>query len=258
MRPNSEEVEIVDNLKPYKVDGEVGRFEFVTHSLFNQEQTVCVYDTSSDLFPGLKTNEFYKTTGFKDIAMVYGNTEDSYRKTAGFINRIRHQQEGGTPYRTLQENTEKEGMQLIEHISEKSTEILKENEFTEKGEYVGHNELYKNDMPISIPLEEIKKAAQNLKTDLDINEMFENPVIYEDSQHSVNIAIDDVNVKKQEETRDRNPKEDNVTKRKYVHNTVTHIENDNKKYVLNGYGLKSVLLILIAFIFNNNLVGNRF
>jgi hypothetical protein len=50
----------------------------------------------------LKTKEFYKTAGFKEIAaMSYRDTEQSYRKTAKLINRIRHQEQGGTPYRTL-------------------------------------------------------------------------------------------------------------------------------------------------------------
>ena len=72
------------------------------------------------MFPPLTTNEYYRIVGFKEIAMIYGNTEKPYRKTQQLINRIRYQQENGTPYRTLQENTEKEGMRVNEYIVEKS------------------------------------------------------------------------------------------------------------------------------------------
>ena len=66
----------------------MGRFEFTTHRVGAE------YDTSKDFFPELKGKEFYKTTGFKEIAMTYGDTEQSYRKTAELINRIRYQMQG--------------------------------------------------------------------------------------------------------------------------------------------------------------------
>jgi hypothetical protein len=69
--------------------------------------------------------------GFKEIAMIYGDTEESYRKTARLINRFRYQEQGGTPYRTLQENTEKEGAKVLDYMEEKSKLILKKNGFTE-------------------------------------------------------------------------------------------------------------------------------
>jgi len=86
---------------------------------------------------------------------------------------------------------------------------------------------------------------------------FPRSVIYEDCHHTVNVSMDDVNVKKQEETRDKS-NGDKKSKRKYVHNTVVHVKKEQKKYILNGHGMKAVLNFLIAFIFNNDLVGNRF
>ena len=216
------------------------------------------FKTAVDFFLGLTTNEYYRTIGFKEIAMIYGDTENSYRKTTRFINRIRYQQEHGTPHRTLQDNTEKEGMELNAHIAERSKRILKTNGFTDDGEFQGDNEFYQeNYLTATIPCGIVIKAAQDLQVGYDINEMLENPVIYEDCCHTVNISIDDVNVKKQEETREKS-NGDKERKRKYVHNTVVHIGNDKKTYLLNGYGMKAVLGFLIAFIFNNDLVGRRF
>ena len=61
-------------------------------------------DTAGTPFPALHAKGWYRTTGFKEIAMVYGTTEESYRKTSNLINRARHQQDA-TPSRTW-ENTE--------------------------------------------------------------------------------------------------------------------------------------------------------
>jgi len=235
------------------VDGEVGRFEFATHSVLHGD--ALKYNTAIDLFAELKGKEFYRTIGFKEIAMIYGDTEKSYRKTAKLINRIRYQVEEGTPYRTLQENTEKEGSNLIDYVEEKTKRILIENGFAEDGVCQGNNAAYAN-QPVTISQERIIEAAKTC-LDSDIgDETLSNPVCYEDPENTVNISIDDVNVKKQEETRQKggNPEE---TKRKYVHNTVVHVSKGDRSYTLNGYGIKTVLCFLIAFIFNNNLIGDR-
>lgn len=142
------------------VDGEVGRFQFTTHSVIEKDME---FKTAVDLFPPLQTNEYYKTTGFKEISMIYGDTEKSYRKTTTLINRIRYQQEHGTSYRTLQDNTEKEGLQLNEHIAEKSRQILSNNEFTDDGDYLGNNKSYKDSQIFTIDCETVKNAAKDIE-----------------------------------------------------------------------------------------------
>lgn len=243
------------NSHPYRVDGEVGRFEFTTHSTFHKDGIE--YNTARDLFAELKAKEFYKTTGFKEIAMIYGDTEQSYRKTTELINRIRYQEQDGTPYRTLQENTEKEGTELVDFIAEKSKRILLRNDFTEDGIYQGHNEAYADNSPDTVPVEKVTKAAEKFRDDFDVGEMLNNPVCYEDPAKTVNMSVDDVNVKKQKETREKHGSSEK-SKRKYVHNTVVHVEKEEKSYTLNGYGIKAVLSFVTAFILNNNLTGNRF
>jgi hypothetical protein len=89
------------------------------------------------------------------------------------------------------------------------------------------------------------------------DDILKNPVPYEDSENTVNISIDDVNVKKQKEVRKKLSSAEK-TKCKYVHNTVVHVAKGDKSYTLNGYGIKAVLRYLIAFIFNNSLIGYRF
>lgn len=195
-----------------------------------------VFDTAQSLFPVLRGNQFHKTSGFKEIAYTYGDTEKSFRKTTRLINRIRYQLKGGTPHRTLQENTLKEGKELINHITEKSNRILKQNGFSKDGVYLGEKtEEYSRIQPAYIQQEDIVNVIENHFADLDQEELLNNPISYEDPSKTTNICIDDVIVKKQEESRKANiPPEDK--KRKYVHNTIAHVsDNDGKKYILNGF-----------------------
>ena len=85
-------------VKPYRVDGEIGRITFDTYWVDEDGEVKCA-------FPTLHAQEWYQTTGFKEVAIAYGSTEKSYRKTTALINRVRHQ-EDATPSRTLRENTE--------------------------------------------------------------------------------------------------------------------------------------------------------
>jgi len=117
------------------------------------------YNTARDLFAELKAKEFYRTIGFKEIAMIYGDTEKSYRKTAKLINRIRYQEQGGTPYRTLQENTENEGAKLIDYVEEKTRRILKKNGFSEDGTYRGNNAVYASNQVATFPEKKIGRGS---------------------------------------------------------------------------------------------------
>jgi hypothetical protein len=135
--------------------------------------------------------------------MIYGDTEKSYQKTAKLINRIRHQEQGGTPHRTLHECTEKEGENVLSYIEEKTSRILVENGFSEDGICQDSKADYNNDKPATIPKEQAIEAIDKCRQDKDIcvEDILSNSVPYEDPGKSINVAIDDVNVKKQEELR---------------------------------------------------------
>lgn len=248
--------EIVTNSYLYKVDGEIGRFSFATHSVSQDDQIQ--FNTARDIFVGLKGGEIYKTTGFKDMAMIYGDTELSYRKTAQHINRFRYQEQGGTPPRTLHECTESEGGEVLDFMAEKTAIILENKGFSTDGECQVFKPQYANNLPETIPPEQIKAAIEKCRQDTTIEyDLFENPVPYENPESTTNVAIDDVVVKKQEEQREggRKPTQ---RKRKSVHNTIAHVSKKGEgSYVLNGHGIKTVLLFLTAFLFANGLIGTR-
>jgi hypothetical protein len=92
-----------------------------------------LYNTSRAFFFPLQGEEKYCTEGFKEIALMYGSTEEAYRKTSAFLNRIRHQEDGGTPSRTIRETTEHEGLLIQDHLEKKVSMIFQEHGFTSEG-----------------------------------------------------------------------------------------------------------------------------
>jgi len=204
-----------------------------------------LFNTGNDLFFALGSKEFYKTVGYKELAFIYGSTVKPYEVTTELINRFRYQTQNGTPNRTLQNNTEKEGRELTNHIIEKSKTILKDNGFDENGEFQGDNAVHANDNLVTISNERIIKCAGKMPNEYNIEEML-----------TVQISIDDVVVKKQNEKRE-NPESNKKSKKKRLSDTIAHIKQDGRSYTLVGDNTIQVLSFLIAFIFHNKLDGNR-
>lgn len=263
-------VEIIANEHEYQVDGEVGRFTFASYSTVNEQEIT--YNTSIDLFPELIGKQWYTTRGFKELAFIYGDVEESYRKTADLINRIRHQP-NATPQRTLQERTVAEGIKLAAFMEEKTEKILRAKGFSEDKpeEEIKEikKEIAKEYGAKKLYLERVDKVSKVLeacsKTKEELKEMSNNPVAYERGSRSVNATIDDVNVHKQKESREsesnKGEREDETEQsksgKKYVHNTVVHVEKGGKKYLFNATNTVLALKMLMAFLFTNQLLRNN-
>lgn len=218
-----------------------------------------LYNTSRDFFSPLQGEEKYQTEGFKEIALIYGTVESSFRKASALINRVRHQEEGGTPFRTVREAVGHEGSLLQEYLEQKTSTIFQANGFTPEG--CPQEVITEPLTPNTSTLEE--EALEEILVDYNFfkdykSEILKNAVPYEDAKKSVNISIDDVGAKKQKENRDEKP-DDPLSKKKrvYVQNTVIHVEKGGESYILNGYGVLGVLRILLAFLLHNHLLSNR-
>ena len=234
----------------------MGRFHFSTHRVDGDNGN---YSTAVDFFPRLKGKERYRTVGFKNLAMILGDVDNTYRKTTDLINHVRRQQVGGTPYRTLQANTEREGTGVMDYLEKKATSILRRHQFSEDGTYPGNKEDLSSAEPVTLPQETIQKAAAHLSRDYSPEELLSNPVPFEDPSQSLNITIDDVSVKKQSQERRRAPIPGHKkSKHQYVHDTVARVDKDKKKYSLVGAGTKATLRYLIALLLSNSLLGYRF
>lgn len=260
------------------------------------------YNSARDFFVPLQGEEKYCTEGFKELALIYGVTEESYRKTSSLLNRVRHQEHGGTPSRTIQALSEHEGLMLEDYLEQKVLSIFQEHHFTPQGDpsssvvesLIGKQSTEEEasigeTSPTSIvsascsldilspsfPHEENEDGLNLLVNKLDIEilnervkthdleeqirkEMLQNPVPYEKREESVCISVDDVGAKKQKES--RKPKSSDPpgkSKRMYVQNTVIHVEQGDRSYILNGYGIWSVLRLLLAFLLNNDLLSHH-
>ena len=157
-----------------------------------------LYTTSREFFSPLQGTEKYQTEGFKEVALIYGTVESSFRKTSALINRIRHQEEGGTPVRTLREAVEREGTLLHDYLEKKTDTILKENDFTPAGHPQAATIETINPNTFILEEEDIKEILENSHVFKDYkSEIVSNPVPYEKTKTSVNISVDDVGAKKQ-------------------------------------------------------------
>jgi hypothetical protein len=219
-----------------------------------------LYNTSREFFFPLQGEEKYCTEGFKELALIYGATEESYRKTVALLNRSRHQEDGGTPSRTIRETTEREGLMIQDYLEQKACTIFQEHGFTPEGQ---PEESILATIAPRTPIVEEESVNEVLlpyvRPDQSRIDMLKNPVSYEDAKDAVNISVDDVGAKKQKETREQNPHgPPSKRKRAYVHNTVMHVEHRGKFYILNGYGVGCVLRLLLAFLLHNQLLGHTF
>jgi hypothetical protein len=191
--------------------------------------------------------------------LIYGTAEESFRKTAALINRIRHQEEGGTPFRTIRETTEREGMLLQARLEAKVSSIFQDKGFTIEGH--PQDRIWDSES-LTSPLVEEELKELLIDPDLPeawITDMLSNPVAYEAPQHTVAISLDDVGAKRQKASREQDTHAPpSQKKRAYVQNTVIHVEQGGCSYLLNGYGVLWVLRLLLAFLLHNQLVGKTF
>ena len=272
---------LIPNCHPYQVDGEIGRFEFITHHIVLDDQMV--YNTSREFFPGLRYWERYRTSGFKELAYLYGVTEESYQKTSDWLNRTRYQLHDGTPARTLREQAMGEGNRLMQVIDQKAEQILEAHGFRKDGIFEGNPATYQESEAANLPNDRVNAAIAACQAKVAVNcDLTTNPVRYEAPEQTVNITIDDVGAKRQKATRTRQPqdmgdahsaphsepdseparkkapdKTPNKTTRKYVRTTVIHVEHAGQSYLLTGQGIKYVLSVLVAFLLNNTLLEYR-
>lgn len=256
----------------YRVDGEIGRFEF---GLYDVKIDNRVVFKGINEFPPRKGQQWYQTCGFKEIALLNGVTERSYRQTTKGLNRCRRQEKGGTPSNTLHDGAEAEGGKVIDFFEKKTVRILEENEFTKEGLPSDNCQAViqaSTHLPAQFEQGRVKEALVSVGLEMQKRDLPKDLVkfvtkkslekTYEKPVDTVNIHLDKVGVKKQKEKRN-DKKGDNKTynakknKRPTVQNAVARIEHENKGFTLTGSNILSVLLFVLGFLLNNHLISKR-
>lgn len=235
-----------------------------------------LFDTSRAVFPSLVGKEWYRTAGFKEIAIVRGALDGSYRHTRELLNRIRHQP-NATPLRTLQDAVEAEGQLASKALDEEARRVLREEGFDETT-LTPINKRAASESQQLLP-EVVDAALRAVAPDEQtLAAMKKNPVKYEDPSAAVNVSIDDVLAKKQKEHRDRPCRADgqspaprvpeiepksktpraSVTEneRKRVHTTVAHVEVSEGRLIFASSGTLSTAMLVMAFLVANKRLGS--
>ena len=91
------------------------------------------------------------------------------------LNRVRHRQIGGTPFRTLQESTEREGGKIIGLLREKTARCLRENGFDENVRPTSVDAKYSEGRPATLEEDATREAAESLPEHYDVEKILSNP-----------------------------------------------------------------------------------
>lgn len=259
---------MVEDPTAYRVDGEIGRITFCCHQVLREGAVLL--DTSREVFPALTGKEWYRTEGFKDLAIVHGALDGSYRHTTQMLNRIRHQP-NATPLRTLQDAVEAEGLAASRAMDQEARRLVRQEGFDDQTllpvpERAASEPQHLKAEIVEAALREVAPDEQTLSA------MQNNPVKYEDPNVAVNISIDDVLAKKQKEHRERprrtaaqppqapaknerstaTPQQAAAEEdKKRVHTTVAHVETRDGQRIFASAGILSTCLLVLAFLVAN-------
>jgi len=261
----------------YKVDGEIGRFEFKTFDVKSEEEKML--SKGIDFFPAHKGRECYLTRGHMELALFLGAAKRSYRQSVVVFNRSRYQESGGTPLNTLCDNAHREGLKVLDFITHKTKKTFQEHKFTSEGvpdtdcsvakeipeaSYLGEKGLQ---TALTSVCSEMSKKGFSPDDITTVRKSTVGNKVYENPEGTVYVHIDDVGVKKQKEHRDKKPHvalpeedqpEKTKTTRPCVQNTVARIEHKGSKgFTLTGRSVFEVLKYVLAVLLCNNLVRNK-
>jgi hypothetical protein len=259
---------VVEDPTAYRVDGEIGRLTFCCHQVV-REGTV-VFDASREVFPALTGKQWYRTVGFKELAIVHGALHGSYRQTTQLLNRLRHQPKA-TPLRTLQDAVEAEGVAASRALEQEARRLVRQEGFDDQT--LTPCPARTASEPVHLAPAVVEGALRQLAPDeTTLSAMQNNPVKYEDPSVAVNVSIDDVLAKKQKEHRERRgraasepPEAAAKNERrtaaqrqtmseddhKRVHTTVAHVQTRQGQRVFASASVLTTCLFVLAFLVSN-------
>jgi hypothetical protein len=223
-------------------------------------------------------------------------SQRSYRDTTAHLNRYRRQVQGGTPVTTLQASAQREGAQVLDFLERHRQTVLQQHGFDAQGRpseaavaavEAGADSRLETAM--------VEKHLTAVCQEMEVRGLTPAQIsaarsraaqaVNEDPAQCVNVAVDDVEVKKQKAHRQRRtpptpaaiapletaapaatpagdssptPGASTVRQRPKVANTVARIEQGSKqRFTLSGSSLGHVLRFVLAFLLTNDLLGGR-
>lgn len=272
------ESQVVRHRARYRVDGEVGRFEFETYDVRDTNGRIAFHGFGA--LPIRTGKQWYQTAGFKENAILHGVLDRSYRKTTVAFNIQRRQVKGGTPLSTLRDAAESQGVAVMAAIEDETQRTFAEHQFTNQGQHIVPTEPPSPDSPPkklpTLNAVKVEEAWQETCREMNHRGFTQEQIAkakvqavqaselsvheYESPEHTTNISVDEVCIKKQK--RHRKPTsasvvEDSDDELKRVHTTVARIEHQGKGFTLVGANLFTILRFLLAFLLRNGLSQHR-
>jgi hypothetical protein len=256
----------------------VGRFTFALFDVIDADERG-VFEGRC-LLPPRQGRQWYQTCGFKELALLDGAAQRSYRQTVMGLNRWRRQLAGGTPLNTLRDGAEAEGAAVLSFLERKGQQVFEQHGFSAAGEpstgcqAVSQAEAYQ---PQVQEARTVTSALATVCQDMRQRGLAEALVVevqqrglaagYESAADTVTIHLDDVGVKEQKAQRGdpvtepaatlSDPPARTASKRPTVQNTVARIEYAGRGFTFSGSSLHQVLGFVLAFLLNNALVARR-
>ncbi len=257
---------VVECSQPYRVDGEIGRVDFLTYEVHDGDQVLWTPvnpESDSTAFAALGPREYYHTTNFRELLLTFASGL-SMRDTAHTIQRIRHAEHGRrTPMTTAAAIVEREGLAVQACVEPWTAQTLHAEGFADSGIPAGDTVVPAPlDTAVCLPPETVEAARITYNADrpptLQIPEAALHDV-YEQRDRMISISIDDVSVKKQKAHRQTTtekaaPAESSSAAAsrpdtlKRVHHTVAHVQSPNGHYLWTGRNTFAVLRMIIAFL----------
>lgn len=211
---------------------------------------------------GMKTKQRVLSWDFQELqASLVHNL--SYRNATCILNRmLRRDAEQELCYTTLKDWTESFGQSISRVYLQKAETVLEDNGFDKDSGQVCQDkvlapELANPNLPPTID----EKHARQIIADYNRGKETDNKIKYNDrvagiessAKHCCYVSVDDVGVKSQKESRSKT----SIKKRKYVENTVIHIQTESIEYTLTAIGMDAAFKQLLAFLLANHILENH-
>lgn len=189
--------------------------------------------------------------------------DESFRKSADKINRLLHRDgDKSLSHTTLKDRTEAFGHRIAREQYEQACKILPTYKVNPKTGVPDSDSVLPEEVcrPILSPSYDKMQAKGIIKTYNEgrreseaIKDADKVRQVERDQLECVYISVDDIGVKHQKEKRGANT----ARKKKYVENTVIHVESREGQYTLTAIGMRNAFILLMAYLLNNRLMENR-
>ena len=231
-----------ESQNPYGMETELGSIDVKTHALSDKNGKT-VYSIADEYFEPKNNMQRFQSPCMDELSLKL-SSKLSYRDTAETLNRIRHEDEGikTTTLRNIVESQGKAINTIQHNIAE---EALTSNGFTVNADIKPGTVI-----PTVVPETIDEATVMAIAAELGLRNIDASD--YEDPKQTVNISADDVVVDRQASNRPNSPEKG---QKKRVSNTVIHIQQGIKTYIINNGGIKGALKLLMGFLFANSLTG---